>query len=304
MAWPREVAVQRRFVTLDVFTDRRFVGNPLAVVLDAEGLDTETMQAIAREFNYPETVFVLAPLDQVHRARVRIFTPARELPFAGHPTVGTAVLLGHVDDRADAREIVLEEGIGPVRCLVEPIDSGRGRAQFVLPQLPSKGGAVPGDAAIAQALGLSPGDIGCAGMRPSTWSAGLPVTLVPVASLAAVRNCRPDPAKLLATLGDGPVYLFSAEAAEPGHDFHARMFAPALGVPEDPATGSAAAALAGLLAAGGRLHDGDHAFAIEQGYEMGRPSLIRLALTTSEGELVSAAVGGDAVIVTQGNISL
>src|SRR5262252_3953419 len=116
--------MRRRFATLDVFTDRRFAGNPLAVVLDADALDAAAMQAIAREFNHPETVFVFAPADPAHRARVRIFTPARELPFAGHPTVGTAVLLGAGD--GGGRDLVLEEGIGPVRCTVESTRGGGG----------------------------------------------------------------------------------------------------------------------------------------------------------------------------------
>jgi trans-2,3-dihydro-3-hydroxyanthranilate isomerase len=294
--------MRRHFVTLDVFTDRRFAGNPLAVVLDAEGLSTAVMQAIAREFNHPETVFVLPPTDPSHRARVRIFTPARELPFAGHPTVGTAVLLGRIDGGTAAREIVLEEGIGPVHCAVEPIDAQRGRARFTLPQLPAEAGAAPDDATIAAALGLEPGDIGFRSFRPSRWSAGLPATLVPIARLPAIAGYRPDAGKLVAAFGDGPVYLFCGECVEPGHAFHARMFAPAMGVPEDPATGSAAAAFAGLLAAHGGLGDGEHAIAIEQGYEMGRPSLLRLAVVIAAGKLVSASVGGDAVIVTEGTI--
>jgi trans-2,3-dihydro-3-hydroxyanthranilate isomerase len=293
----------RRFVTLDVFTDRRFAGNPLAVVLDVEGLDAAAMQAIAREFNYPETVFVLPPSDPAHRARLRIFTPARELPFAGHPTVGTAVLLGRIDGGTAAREIVVEEGIGPVRCLVEPIDKERGRARFTLPQLPTEAGTAPDDATIAAALGLSPGDLGHAGLRPAVWSAGMAVTFVPVARLAVVRDCRPESGRLVAALGEGPVYVFSAETAEPGHAFHARMFAPGLGVPEDPATGAAAAAFAGLIGARGALADGEHAIAIEQGYEMGRPSLIRLALVMRGGKLASASVGGDAVVVMEGMLA-
>src|SRR5215831_11940579 len=116
--------MSRRFVTLDVFTERRFAGNPLAVVLDAHGLDGAAMQAIAREFNLAETVFVLPPADPRHRARLRIFTPARELPFAGHPTVGTAVLLGQMDGGAGRRDMVLEEGVGAVPCQVEPSDGG------------------------------------------------------------------------------------------------------------------------------------------------------------------------------------
>jgi trans-2,3-dihydro-3-hydroxyanthranilate isomerase len=294
--------MRRNFATLDVFTDRPFVGNPLAVVLNGEGLETATMQAIAREFGHPETVFVLPAADPAHRARLRIFTPGRELPFAGHPTVGTAVLLGRLDGDGGRREIVLAEGIGPVRCTVEPVDSRRGRATFVLPQLPSESGPAPDPQAIAAALGLSPGDIGFGRFRPSRWSAGNPATFVPVASRAAVSNCRPDPVKFATTFADGVIYVFCGECAEPGHDYHARMFAPALGVAEDPATGSAAAAFAGLLAAHGGLGEGEHTTTIEQGYAMGRPSLMRLTLELRSGRLVAAAVGGDAVVVTEGSI--
>jgi trans-2,3-dihydro-3-hydroxyanthranilate isomerase len=290
----------RRFVTLDVFTDRRLAGNPLAVVLDADGLEAAAMQAIAREFNHPETVFVLPAADPAHRARLRIFTPGRELPFAGHPTVGAAVQLARLDGGMAAREIVVEEGIGPVRCRVEPVDGGHGHARFALPQLPVAAGAAPDEAAIASVFGLLPRDLGIGAMRPSVWSAGMAVTFVPVASLDAVRRCRPEPGKLIGTFGDGAVYVFSRETVEPGHAFHARMFAPALGVPEDPATGAAAAALAGLLGAHGGLPDGEHAVAIEQGYEMGRPSVIGLGLVMRGGKLVSASVGGDAVVVTEG----
>ena len=249
--------MRRRFATLDVFTDRRFAGNPLAVVLDAQALDAAAMQAIAREFNHPETVFVFAPADPAHRARVRIFTPARELPFAGHPTVGTAVLLGAGD--GGGRDIVLEEGIGPVRCTVEST-SGGGIARFAIPQLPTEAGPTADDAAIAAALSLAPSDIGEG--RPARWSAGLPFTFVPIASLSAMARCRPDLAKFDAAFGaGGAVYVFCNETVEPGHHFHARMFAPGMGVSEDPATGSAAAAFAGLLAR--RLSDGTHALVIE-----------------------------------------
>jgi len=288
--------MRRRFATLDVFTDRRFAGNPLAVVLDAEALDATAMQAIAREFNHPETVFVFAPADPAHRARVRIFTPARELPFAGHPTVGTAVLLGPRD--GGGRDLVLEEGIGAVRCTVESTSSG-GSARFAIPQLPAEAGPTADDAAIAAALSLAPEDIGEG--RPARWSAGIPLTFVPVASLAAIARCRPDLAKFDAAFGAGAaVYAFCNETVEPGHHFHARMFAPGMGVPEDPATGAAAAAFSGVVAR--RLRDGTHALVIEQGYEMGRPSLIRLTAEVAAGRLVSASVGGNAVLVTEGTI--
>src|SRR5256886_8379178 len=160
--------MRRRFATLDVFTDRRFAGNPLAVVLDAEALDAAAMQAIAREFNHPETVFVFAPADPAHRARVRIFTPARELPFAGHPTVGTAVLLGARD--GGGRDIVLEEGIGAVRCTLESSSGGGGGARFSIPQLPAEAGATADAPAIPAAPPLAPSGMGEG--RPARWSAG------------------------------------------------------------------------------------------------------------------------------------
>jgi trans-2,3-dihydro-3-hydroxyanthranilate isomerase len=291
--------MRRRFVTLDVFTDRRFAGNPLAVVLDAEHLDTADMRAIAQEFNHPETVFVSAASDPAHRARIRIFTPRRELPFAGHPTVGTAVLLGLRDGGGLDRDIVLEEEIGAVRCTLETSVNGGGRARFTIPQLPAETGPVPDDAIIAAALGLAPTEIG--ELRPARWSAGMPFTFVPITSRAAVERCRPDLASFDSAFGaGGAAYVVCRQTVEPGHSFHARMFAPGMGVPEDPATGSAAAAFAGLLAS--HLPDGTHAVAIEQGYEMGRPSLIRLVAVVEAGRVRSASIGGDAVVVTEGTI--
>jgi trans-2,3-dihydro-3-hydroxyanthranilate isomerase len=297
--------MRRRFVTLDVFTERRLTGNSLAVVLDADALETGLMQRIAREFNHPETVFVLPPADPANRARLRIFTPAVELPFAGHPTVGTAVLLARIDGGSDPREIVVEEGIGAVRCRAAMIGRDLGRASFALPRMPAEAGAGPDPAAAAAALSLALDEIGFDGFRPARWSAGLMQSFVPVRSLAAIARARPDPARFeptFAMTGPGVAYLYCGEVAEPGHDFHARMFAPALGVPEDPATGSAAAAFAGLWAAHGRRPDGEHTLRIEQGYEIGRPSLIEITLTIGGGKLAAAAIGGAAVVVSEGTI--
>jgi trans-2,3-dihydro-3-hydroxyanthranilate isomerase len=296
--------MRRRFVTLDVFTERRFAGNPLAVVLEPQGLDTPQMQTIAREFNYPETVFVLPPENPKHRARLRIFTPAAELPFAGHPTVGTAMLLGRIDG-GDKSSFVIEEGVGPVSCDTAMIDRDSGRAAFVLPVLPVEYGPGPDAGAAAAALGLDPADIGFDGFRPARWSAGLAQNFVPVRSLAAMGRAQPDATRFAAAFsvdGRDVAYLFCGEVAETGHHFHARMFAPGLGVREDPATGSAAAGFAGLLAASGRYADGEHMVRIEQGYEMGRPSVIELSLTMRGGKLAAATVGGGAVVVTEGAI--
>ncbi len=294
--------MRRRFFTLDVFTDQRFTGNPLAVVLDPEGLDGGAMQAIAREFGHPETVFVLPPTDRVNRARLRIFTPARELAFAGHPTVGTAVLLGRLDGggKPPRRAIALEEGIGTVRCRVEAIDDVRGQAEFDIPLLPSETGAPPDNATIAAALGLNADDIGFDPFRATRWSAGNAFVFVPLRGLEAIRRCQPDPARFNA-VGD-PIYAFFGETLDAGHNYHARMFAPQLGVPEDPATGSAAAAFAGVIAKFAKPVNGEHEVIILQGYEMGRPSRIRVGMVMGGGTLQSATVGGDAVVVTEGTI--
>ncbi|HEY2886968.1 MAG TPA: PhzF family phenazine biosynthesis protein [Rhizomicrobium sp.] len=297
--------MRRRFVTLDVFTDRRFTGNPLAVVHDAENLETATMQAIAREFGHPETVFVLPADDAAHRARLRIFTPGRELAFAGHPTVGTAVSLALVDGGAHAREMVFGEGIGPVRCAVAPLGRDHGHASFAVPKLPEELGPPPKPAALASALGIAASDIGFASFEPGRWSAGNPFVMVPLVDRAALDRCRivpPDWDAAFNVDGADSVYMFCRETAEPGRHYQTRMFAPALGVAEDPATGSAAAAFAGVLARSAGLGDGDHMALIEQGYAMGRPSLIELTVTLRDGQLAAATVGGAAVTVTEGHI--
>ena len=294
--------MRRRYFTLDVFTTQRFAGNPLAVVLESDGLETATMQAIAREFNLPETVFVDPPSDPKHRARIRIFTPGRELPFAGHPTVGTAVLLAHLDGGDATRDVVLAEQVGPVVCSVR-LHRGGGSASFDIPKLPERLGPVPDLKKLAAALSLAPADLGGDGYVPERWTAGNAFTFVPVKDIDAVARARPDMGRWSEAFGpDDPqaAYVFCHEVADPKHSFHARMFAPGLGVLEDPATGSAAAAFAGPLTAGKR--DGKHAFSIEQGYEMSRPSVIHLSLTIHGGALASATVGGDAVLVSEGTI--
>ena len=297
--------MRRKFFTLDVFTRRRYAGNPLAVVLDADGLDGAAMQAIAREFNLSETVFVLPPADKAHRAKLRIFTPAAELPFAGHPTVGTAVLLNRLDGGTGRREIVLEEGIGPVRCTVEALDAETGRARFALAKLPAPASEAAPTAAIAAALSIDEGDIGFDGYKPVRWAAGNEFTFVPLKGLDAIRRCRIDSARWHAAFGanrDVGTYMFCRETVEPGHAFHVRLFAPEMGVTEDPATGSAAATFTGLIVHYDGLSDGQHDLVIEQGYEMGRPSLISLSMTVTGGKLTAGAIAGEAVVVSEGTL--
>ena len=298
----------RRFFTLDVFTERALSGNPLAVVIDAAGLDDVRMQAIAAEFNLSETVFVLEPRDPVNTARLRIFTATRELPFAGHPTVGTAALLAHTraPDLLATQDlrIVLEEEVGDVACVVRHRKGQALAANFDLPKLPERlAGPPPSRSEIAQGLGLAPDDIGFDRHEPSLFTAGVPYLFVPVRSLAAMRGARPG-AMPWTDHGGPATFLYTREVAEPGSAYHARMFAAGWGVSEDPATGSAAAAFAGVALAFDRPSDGEHVLTIEQGYETGRPSLIALGFEVEGGALRSASIGGSAVIVSSGALEL
>lgn len=294
----------RRFVTLDVFTQTPLTGNPLAVVLDADGLDGAAMQRIASEFNLSETVFVLPPVGARRKARLRIFTPTRELPFAGHPTIGTAILLALKDARAgltDATAFGLEEEIGIISCVVETGD-GIGRARFTLPVLPDYVGEGPEAEALAAALGLSPSDIGFGRHAPSRHAIGPAFTFVPLASSSVLDAARIDPAAFAALGEPSALYLYAVDPQGIGRRYQARMFAPHLGVPEDPATGSAAAAFAGVMMQFEPLGDGTHDIAITQGVAMGRPSAIGVQVTVESGALRAVEIAGSAVVVSEGTL--
>jgi trans-2,3-dihydro-3-hydroxyanthranilate isomerase len=298
----------RRFQTLDVFTETALAGNPLALVLDAEGLDDARMQAVAAEFNLSETVFVFEPRNAVNTARVRIFTPKRELPFAGHPTVGAAALIAHrrASDLLGAQDlrIVLEEPIGDVVCVARRRKGQALAAYFELPKLPERlENKPPSTVQIAASLGLELQDIGFEGHEPSVFSAGAPFLFVPVRSLAAIG--RAAPGIMPWATKDGPAtFVYTKETDGEGSAYHARMFASAWGVYEDPATGSAAAAFAGVVQAFDHPRDGEHMLTIEQGFEMGRPSLIALGLVIEDGVLASATIGGSVVLVASGSLDL
>jgi trans-2,3-dihydro-3-hydroxyanthranilate isomerase len=305
--------MQLPFHTLDVFTDQRFAGNPLAVVHEADGLTGARMQAIAREFNLSETVFVLKPANPIASAKLRIFTPLQELPFAGHPTVGTAVLLAELRMGAGAEVadqdaiVILEETIGMVRVGVRLRPGQATVAEFDAPKLPEETGAPPDTQLLAGALGLSPSEIGFANHRPTQYSAGVGLTFVPVASLAAIARAAVHPAHwAAATSGPHPkdMYLYCRETRHTGNAFHARCFAPGMGIPEDPATGSAVAAFAGAVHHFDTLPDGHHKRVVEQGFEMGRPSLISLSLDVTRGKLTTVRIGGAAVRVSEGRIEV
>ena len=302
----------RQYLVYDVFAQERLAGNPLAIVLDAEGLDCTQMQRIARELNLSETVFVLPPEQPVHTARIRIFTPHAELPFAGHPTVGTAIALaervGEIARSERTSLVVLEENVGLVRCAVST-GNGVAFAEFDLPRLPER---IPFDTpseVVAAALGLSHHEIGFENHTISVWSAGVPYTCVPVANLDAASKARID-AALWAEVGAGngadigEPYVYCRETVNHDCAFHARMFAPGHGIPEDPATGSAAAAFAGAILTHDDPVDGEHRYWIEQGIEMGRPSRIRLEVEVAAGAIESARIGGAAVKVAEGRLFL
>jgi trans-2,3-dihydro-3-hydroxyanthranilate isomerase len=301
---------KRRYVVYDVFTDTALAGNPLAVVLDAEGLTDEAMLRIAREFNLSETTFVLAPENPVHSANVRIFTPGEELPFAGHPTVGTAVALAENTAPLKRGErssiVVLQEKIGSVRCAVTA-GNGPAFAEFDLPRLPEPLQLQASREEIGAALGISHHDIGFENHVTSAWTAGVPYVCVPVANLEAAAGIRFD-AGLWQSLAPGEdaalgnPFIYCRETVNHDCAFHARMFAPSAGIPEDPATGSAVAAFAGAILRYDEPVDGSHGFWVEQGIEMRRPSRIRLEIDVGGGKIDAARIGGYAVRVAEGTL--
>ncbi|MBU6372154.1 MAG: PhzF family phenazine biosynthesis protein [Alphaproteobacteria bacterium] len=298
----------RRFVTLDVFTTEPLKGNPLAVVLDSEGLDDARMQKIAAEFNLSETVFVFPPENTRHKAALRIFTPGAELPFAGHPTVGAAVLLAlraaEESGYAGPQAFALEERAGLVTCAAEPLGAGLGRARFRAPGLPRVTHAAASPAAIAAALGLDAGEIGFGAHAPSAWGVAKGFAMAPVASLDALARVRPNDAAIRAVAPEDHAAIYAYTRVDMDLTFRARMFAPGLGIVEDPATGSAAASFAGALMQFEKLGDGAHDVVIHQGVEMGRDSRIDLHLMVEGGKLIGVEIGGEAVVVSEGTLRL
>jgi len=290
------------YCTLDVFTERRFGGNPLAVVLDARGIDDATMQSVAREFNYSETTFVLPPADTAHAARVRIFTPGGELPFAGHPTVGTAFALASLGRIGNGvRDIVFEEGVGPVPVSIDRrADGSIDACTLTTAQPPEWVETIEDRAGAAAMLGLAANAVPS---RPEVWSCGVPFLVVPLASVDALSAARLDLERWQALLGGRSTQKVYPVARSGDASWRVRMFAPGLGVAEDPATGSAAAALAGWLARHSASEGPQH-WEILQGVEIGRPSAIALSYDQSGAAAGRVRVGGRAVIVARGTLSL
>ena len=259
------------------------------------------MQAIAREFNLSETVFVLKPKGERNTAAIRIFTPHEELPFAGHPTIGSAVVLG-LHKKVTA--VRIEEKIGLVTALFEKKDKRSGEARFGLPMLPGRVAELNNTLGIAQALGLEVEDIGCDEYRPAVFSAGVPYHLVPVRNADALKRITVNNAiwNTVFKHEHHSAYVFTLTPNEPDNDLAARMFG--MGVGEDPGTGSAAASLIGLLSEHANLATGQSDFVLRQGHEMGRPCRISIQLRKEQGELVHGGIGGHAVIVGEGVLDL
>jgi trans-2,3-dihydro-3-hydroxyanthranilate isomerase len=304
------LGVRVPFVTVDVFTDRMFGGNQLAVFPDARAIDPALMQPIAREFNYSETTFVLPPDDPAHTARVRIFTPGSELPFAGHPTVGTAHVLastGAIQLTGEITSIVLEQIAGPVPVTIRVKDGTVEFCQLTAARAPEVVPGTPSRERIAAALSLPVDAIRAGDWSPEIMSCGTPFLLVPLVDMAAVAAAR---AKLdvwddvFAGGASSGVFMFATEGERPGSDVRARMFAPNLGVAEDPATGGAAAGLAGYLGTRDSRRSGTLRWVVEQGFEMGRPSILEVEADKENGRVIRSRVGGSSVTVTEGVFSV
>lgn len=299
-----------KYYTADVFSDRAFGGNQLAVFPDAHGLESAQMQAVAREFNISETVFVLPPKDSTNTRRLRIFTPGAELPFAGHPTVGTAVVLAAIGELAldtNPVNIVFEEGAGPVAVSIALVDKRPVSAKLTAPQLPKFGPPPPSSSDLAAMLSLAESDVLGADNAPQAVSCGTQFLFVPLRDRQAVARARVkrelwEP--LLSSYWAPSIFVFSYDAQLQSSDLHARMFAPNLGVDEDPATGSAVAALGGYLGVRDKADKEYARWIIEQGFEMQRPSMLELEVFKQDGEITKIQVGGAAVLVSEGMMEI
>ena len=298
VAWMKDF----RFTTCDVFTDRMFSGNPLAVLTDARGLDDQAMQSIAREFNFSETTFVTPPADKRNTARVRIFTPTRELPFAGHPTVGTAFVLASAGAADNASELVLEENVGPVRVRIERANGKVVRCTFTSARLPERfEAAPPSRRTLADMLQLAVDEVAA---PAEVWSCGVPYLVTHVASSDALMRAQLDLTRWREALAGFVTHEVYPIAQIDQSTWQVRMFAPGAGVAEDPATGSAAAALAGWLVRQGPSQSGTRCWTVLQGEAVNRPSRIELEADVADGVVQAVRVGGASVMVSEGGLRL
>lgn len=290
----------------DVFTSTRFGGNPLAVFPEAEGLSAIEMQQIAREFNFSESTFVFPP-EKGGTRKVRIFTPTREVPFAGHPNIGTAFILSKTQclgEAAKTRELCFEEGAGMVPIALQSTEAGEIMGELRAPQSLVLGPPIAPEA-VSRALSLSPREINLEAHSPLTASVGLPFVMAELRDLDALKRARIhldgfDTMHATGIMPDILVYVRDTHSAS----LRCRMFAPLDGVPEDPATGSANAALAGLLAHLDPCQDGTFSYCMRQGVEMGRPSDLKARAEKVDGTVQATWIGGACVLVSQGELYL
>ncbi|GHO57506.1 PhzF family phenazine biosynthesis protein [Ktedonobacter robiniae] len=293
------------YYLVDVFADRAFGGNPLAVFTDARGLSSETMQAVAKELNLSETAFVLPPQKPENDFQLRIFTPAVELPMAGHPTVGTAFMLarkGLVQINAPTTNLIFEEGVGEIAMTLHMLANQSLAIQMHQP-LPSFGERFADRAAIAELLSLSLEDIDAA-LPLEVVSCGVPFLFVPITSLAAMRaiQFRRDVwERVLRDFATPHVFAFTQEVETPGATIHSRMFAPAMGIAEDPATGAASGPL-GCYLVRHKLVESAASVEIvsEQGLEMGRPSFLQITIDSTGDEITGVSIGGQCHFMGEG----
>ncbi len=296
------------YQTVDVFTDSPFGGNPLAVVFGAERLSPAAMQAVAAEFNYSETTFVLPPQNPAHTAQVRIFTPRIEVPFAGHPNVGTATVLawrGSIFGAPVGDRVVFEEAAGLVPAEILR-DGGRAVGATLTAPQPFQRLGEADVTEVAACLGLRPAQIREDRHAPVTGTVGLPFLLVELSDRAALAAARPVTAAFETSPSVAPVkdiHCYVRMGAEDAFDLRTRMFAPLDGVPEDPATGSANCALAGLLAEIDGPADGVLSLRIAQGVEMGRPSELLAEVDRQAGVTTAIRIGGRCVAIRRGEVA-
>ena len=296
------------FYTADVFTDHIFGGNQLAVFPDARGLNAEQMQQITREFNLSETVFVFPPEQPQHTRRLRIFTPGMEVPFAGHPTIGTAHILaaiGAIALDAEVTPIVFEEGVGPVGVAIRAREGRPVFAQLSAAKMPEFGPPPPSPEAIAALLSLDVAEVLTGADAPQAISCGMPFLFIPLRDRAALQRIRLDRARWEQQFADfwAPhIYVFTYDVERAESQVRARMFAPALNIVEDPATGAAATALGGYLAVREPTRDGTRRWLVEQGFDMGRPSILEIEVDKQDGAITGIRVGGSAVLVSAGEM--
>ena len=290
------------FYTTDVFTNTQFGGNPLAVFPEAAGLNDEQMQLIAREFNLSETIFMFPPDDPKHTAKVRIFTPARELPFAGHPTVGGAFVLakmGFIELNGAVTEIVFEEGVGPVPIKVFADETGNiTKTEFSAAKMAEFLPDAPSATVIAKILSLDPEDVLDGKWAPELVTAGVPFLYVPVKNRTVLANISIDLAEWGKQMPDiRSAYVFCSDPELEGSDYRTRML---VGAREDPATGSATTAFAGYLAKRSDQKNGTLRWVMEQGFEMGRPSILEVETDVVGGISQAIRVAGSSVMVSKG----